>query len=710
MATLLNGCVIALSGKFEDTHESTRYISNSNLSRHREAKIGALIKKNGGKNSTKISREEEGLWVTHLITTAQSIEAQTEKVQEASNFPDIKIVSFDWLTASISSQTRANEAQFSLGQTDSNQDDAASSMGHTNSEENATKGKGRKRSRSPAPINDKPPEVEEAKDQPSVKKYKDVQRAKSGSLVIPVDETCPLAGNYRVYIGEDGMIYDATLNQTNAGLNNDKFYRVQLLVSGAGDYQTWTRWGRVGESGKGVTLGNGSLEVAMVSFEKKFKEKAGVTWSNRFSIPIGNRQKRYYTFIERKYEDDSDDDAEHLPVASSSGASKNGVTFSPVKRADSALPKSVQRLMELIFNQQHFADTMRELDYDGNKAPLRKLTKRMLDRGFELLGEIEELLMDPSAAYEKHDLTWDDAMAACSNEFYTIIHHDFGRSRPPVTWSDEMLKKELNLMESLSDMKIAHTIMKGTKGQDTVNTLDRHYSGLGLQEMIPLNITSDEFTLLQDYLIKSHGHTHHLSFKVQDIFRIERKGEKERFRKSPYAKVKGSDRRLLWHGSRVTNYGGILSQGLRIAPPGAPVNGYAFGKGVYLADISSKSANYCQSHASSNTGLLLLCEVELGKPMFELETGRSDAAELAKQRGCIATWGKGATVPMGWKDAGCVNADLAGVMMPDTTREPGPANYQASYLQYNEYIAYDIAQVKLRYLLRVEMTQSGHGY
>ena len=84
---------------------------------------------------------------------------------------------------------------------------------------------------------------------------------------------------------------------------------------------------------------------------------------------------------------------------------------------------------------------------------------------------------------------------------------------------------------------------------------------------------------------------------------------------------------------------------------------------VFQADISSKSANYCQSHASSNTGLLLLCEVELGKPMFELETGRSDAAELAKQRGCIATWGKGATVPMGWKDAGCVNADLAGVMM-----------------------------------------------
>lgn len=47
------------------------------------------------------------------------------------------------------------------------------------------------------------------------------------------------------------------------------------------------------------------------------------------------------------------------------------------------------------------------------------------------------------------------------------------------------------------------------------------------------------------------------------------------------------ERLLLWHGSRTTNFAGILSQGLRIAPPEAPVNGYMFGKGVYFADVSS---------------------------------------------------------------------------------------------------------------------------
>ena len=38
-------------------------------------------------------------------------------------------------------------------------------------------------------------------------------------------------------------------------------------------------------------------------------------------------------------------------------------------------------------------------------------------------------------------------------------------------------------------------------------------------------------------------------------------------------------RQLLWHGSRLTNWVGILSQGLRIAPPEAPVTGYMVGHG-----------------------------------------------------------------------------------------------------------------------------------
>ena len=61
---------------------------------------------------------------------------------------------------------------------------------------------------------------------------------------------------------------------------------------------------------------------------------------------------------------------------------------------------------------------------------------------------------------------------------------------------------------------------------------------------------------------------------------------------------------LLWHGSRTSNIASILkdvstkemspcSQGLKIAPPEAPITGHMFGKGLYFTSISSKAANYC---------------------------------------------------------------------------------------------------------------------
>ena len=73
-----------------------------------------------------------------------------------------------------------------------------------------------------------------------------------------------ILGGAKVFIDDDGIIYDASLNQTNIGGNNNKvccalqliwiatnsnqFYRLQLLVNEKdGAYYCHTRWGRVGE-------------------------------------------------------------------------------------------------------------------------------------------------------------------------------------------------------------------------------------------------------------------------------------------------------------------------------------------------------------------------------------------------------------------------------------------------------------------------------
>jgi poly [ADP-ribose] polymerase 2/3/4 len=262
------------------------------------------------------------------------------------------------------------------------------------------------------------------------------------------------------------------------------------------------------------------------------------------------------------------------------------------------------------------------------------------------------------------------------------------------------------MLDTLTDMGVANSIMKTTdskhKDAESVSKLDQRFQQLHLNEATPLDPKSQEYQALKNYLINTAGHTHNIRYNLQDIFRIERDGENDRFNKSKYAKVKDKNRRLLWHGSRTTNFGGILSQGLRIAPPEAPVNGYAFGKGVYMADISTKSANYCSAYSSGGHGLLLLCEAELGNPVLELLGGDSNAQELAAKAQAISTLGIGRTVPQGWVDAGdAIDESLRGIMMPDVTKSPhNQTLHPSAYLQYNEYIVYDVSQIRLRYLIR----------
>lgn len=464
------------------------------------------------------------------------------------------------------------------------------------------------------------------------------------------------------------------------------------------DYKTWTRWGRVGERGQNSVLGNGSLNDALKNYEKKFKDKSGLAWDDRGADPKHGK----YAYVEKNYAPDSDDDEEKGAAEASDGDYR---TPPPSK-----LEAPVQSLMQLVFNQQFMNATMNDLNYDVNKMPLGKLSKATINRGFQALKDLSNLFDTNASSDEIEEL---------SNRYYSLIPHAFGRNRPPVIDNAGALKRELDMLDSLGGLKEAAELMKkDLKAKQSVHPLDRQFQSLNLNEMTPLNERSTEYKELASYLMNTKGATHYLKYQIQDIFRIERQGEVDRFENSEFSEIR-SDRRLLWHGSRATNFGGILSQGLRIAPPEAPVSGYMFGKGIYLADMSSKSANYCCSSISDGHALLLLCEAELGDPMYQLTNASYTAGEDARANGCFSTLGQGRTGPKQWKDASCVHPTLAGVKMvrtilslvvhrlheyqPDTSVLPGNTNVTNAYLEYNEYITYDVAQVRLRYLFRVKM-------
>lgn len=402
-------------------------------------------------------------------------------------------------------------------------------------------------------------------------------------------------------------------------------------------------------------MGGGSLDDAKRQFEKKFKDKSGLHWNDRTAAPKPGK----YVFLERSYDESDSEDEDDEDKKPNGKVKDEDDDYKPPKCSLSA---PVKELMELIFNQQYFAAAMSDLNYDANKLPLGKLSKATIMKGFQALKDLSAVLDDNSLAVN-YGTSLVNAVENLSNLFYSFIPHNFGRNRPPIIRDQAMVKKEIELLDNLTDMKDATALMKANlSSRPTTHPLDTQYQGLGMEEMSPLDPSSKEFLLLQEYLVETRGHTHNANYRVDAIFRIERQGEFDRFDKSVFSGPP-KDRRLLWHGSRATNFGGILSQGLRIAPPEAPVSGYMFGKGIYLADMSSKSANYCCSHISGGTALLLLCEAEMGDPMQELTNSEYNAGDHAKAKGMWTTWGKGRTGPLKWKDAGAVHPTLAGVKM-----------------------------------------------
>ena len=157
---------------------------------------------------------------------------------------------------------------------------------------------------------------------------------------------------------------------------------------------------------------------------------------------------------------------------------------------------------------------MNAMSYDSDKTPLGKLSQRTLYQGFEILKDLAELLLDPSLAESKHKMSASIAMKELSNAYYTAIPHNFGRRRPPIIDTDDLLKREVELLESLGDMSIAEEIMKDTEGSESIHPLDRQFAGLNLTEMMPLDQTSGEYTELWRYLMGTHGHTHAMSYEV----------------------------------------------------------------------------------------------------------------------------------------------------------------------------------------------------
>ncbi|XP_076816431.1 poly [ADP-ribose] polymerase 1-like isoform X2 [Clavelina lepadiformis] len=500
----------------------------------------------------------------------------------------------------------------------------------------------------------------------SSKKMKVV--VKSGAAVDPESN---MEDDSEVLV-HNGHKHTATLSMVDMKSGHNSFYKLQLLQNVSGRrWHIFRAWGRVGTNIGGTKLEDfRSLNGALDNFHEVYLEKTG----NKFGCSDFVKYPKKFYPLEIDY---GEDDESKFKLDGAGASSK--------------LAASVQEIVKMIFDLESMKKAMMEFEIDLNKMPLGKLSKRQMQTAYSVLTEATELIKTNELVGGK--------MLDCSNRFYTLIPHDYGFEQPPLLDNEDIIKAKASMLDNLMDIEVAYNILKGGKeveGAENEDPLDASYKKLQC-EIDPVEKDSEEFNLVKNYVELTHASTHdQYTLAIDELFKVNRKGEDRRFR--PFQKL--PNRQLLWHGSRATNFAGILSQGLRIAPPEAPVTGYMFGKGIYFADMVSKSANYCGSSHSNPYGLGLLADVALGN-MYEL-TNAKNVRKLPKGKHSVkgigttepdksthVTTTDGVTVPMGKEST----ADL--------TRHNNQTSKTKQYkLVYNEYIVYDVAQVNLKYLVK----------
>ncbi|CAE6459082.1 unnamed protein product [Rhizoctonia solani] len=526
------------------------------------------------------------------------------------------------------------------------------------------------------------PEVKAENNEASTSDSKPVVRRRAAAT--PVDPFSGYENTHLVYYDpSDGETYAALLNQTNldGSSNNNKFYVLQLLhpKSDSASIILFTRWGRVGERGASQEKGPFPAKQAIQEFKKQFKSKSAANWEDRKTMVP---KKGKYTWLERDFEAEAGSDDENQDdssVKKEEAVEQEDEPEGPPPEC--TLHELVQDACRLIFNKDVMNAHLLAMKYDANKLPLGKMSRATILNGFTALKRLSEVIGDPSGDLAKELGGYKKACAELSGRYYSVIPHDFGRSKPSIIDNNDILKRELELVDSLGDMSFTASLMAPKKKIQATHELDAQLASLDLASMDVVDSKSSEFAALLRYSQETYN-----------------------------------------------GIGSCYSNGGR-----APVTGYEFGKGVYFGDVRlifvhfrakdhidhcieqslfqmlAISANYTHCYQSTGMGLLLLCET-VTKPYHEEYGFNFHADKTSKENGKVATKAMGKLQHPNWKDAGDTlgRPEMAGVMMPAGKAEDVSSTFPTPTVKvednWNEYIVYDVAQIRTRYLLMVQFT------
>lgn len=412
----------------------------------------------------------------------------------------------------------------------------------------------------------------------------------------------------------------AVLQVTDIKTNHNKYYAIEVhqgTLKGKPVFRVFTHYGRTDDLEKNPEAGQkecryaNTLGEAQAIYDGIYREKTssakGYKELSLASSKIGSQKARGTSAGEI--------DAKTVKRLAEQKVARGEIPAATVKV--STLHPTVQQMVQYIYAEATNALTTAvnvKITAHGIETPLGILTVGQIEKGESILQDIYKLFQQGSKNRNK--------MIDLSGEFYTTIPHRIGRTRAAI---DEAV------IDSMEDFQAKQETLQLMKDMLQVNgdggsvlfesKADEQYDALKCTIDF-IDHKHPTYSEIEQFVLKSRVKT--ANIKVKNIYTLRRAGEHEVFTNHI------DNQRLLFHGSRIKNWVGILSRGI-LMPKIVVSMGVNrtdagwLGSGIYFGDASCTSAFYT-SPGKSGTRFMALACVALGKmkPYHKITYGISE--------------------------------------------------------------------------------------
>lgn len=295
-------------------------------------------------------------------------------------------------------------------------------------------------------------------------------------------------GNYEVIYEDDSpfSIFMVKVEINRGYYSGNTFYRMQLLRDKIrGIIVLFTNWGRNGTDGQYQHTPFSSIEEGKSEFSKIFKSKSGNKWEDRENFQRVEKKYRLVTYKKQN-------------VAKSY---LKKINYKDPQLIPSTLETHIYKFFRRICNSKIITKNTHTINFDEETLPFHNLTKDRLDKAYEILNHIKEVIdaVDAKTNKEvKYDTETADLLTDLTNEYYTLIPTtNYKTTSIPPIYNRWELDRQLKVIQDLFYSEVVIRLLCGAQLRiKEVHPVDYCYNSLKFK-ILRVDKTEAEYQLIR---------------------------------------------------------------------------------------------------------------------------------------------------------------------------------------------------------------------